>query len=194
MVSTPTPYDGKLIVGDTGYRLIMFGPDGPVPDLYVDDISVSETEDGDHIIYSAIGNKGGIRSPPAEVHIYVNDELVYNETYDPLEGNDLVAANVKLSLDGSSDIKVTVVQRPEAWYHIEEENTRNNEKSLTVGGVAQTISSRPSLFMIGLVLGVIIGWVVFFKIAERKDFDEDPDYSETDWEGEEGDEEDPKGG
>lgn len=194
MVSTPAPSDGKLLVGDTGYRLILFGPDGPKPDLYVDDVIASETEDGDHIIYAAIGNKGGVRSPPAEVHIYVDDELVFNESFTPLEADELKAASVKVTLDGKAEIKVKVTQMPEAWYHIQEENTGNNDKSLTVGGVAQTISSRPSLFMIGLVLGVIIGWIVFIKIAERKELDEDLDYSETDWEDEEGNEEYPKNG
>ena len=179
MVSTPTPYNGKLLVGDCGYRLIAFGPDGPKPDLYIEDVTVSEKDDDDEcVIYVTFGNKGGVRGPPAELNISVEGKTKFSRLYGPLDAGELEAGNVKVKMEsGSNEIKVKVTQRPSAWYHIHETNTGNNDKTVKVGGVVQMVTSPPGTFILGIVIGGIAAWFIAGWLATRKEdeWDEDPE-------------------
>ena len=177
----PTPYNNKLIVGEfTGMHLAAFGIDGPKPDLYVGDLAVSEKNDDDErIVYTTVGNKKNtVLSPPFDIHIYVDGKLKYNDSYDSLAPGELVAANINVDESGSFEVEVKVTQRPAGWYHIEETNLGNNEESLKVGGIVQTVTSAPLTFVWGLAIGGVATWFLAGYLATRKGDEEE----EEEWE------------
>jgi len=167
-IAGPVPYNDKLIVGDFfgPSHLIAFGAGGPKPDLFVDDLTVSESnDDGERIVYATLGNKPKtVMSPPFDVHIFVDGDLEYNGSFESLAPGDLAAANVKLDMGGGShEIEVKIIQRPTGWYHIEEVNLANNEESIKVGGVFAAVAggsafALPLWFILGLLIGFLLAW------------------------------------
>ena len=166
MVSTPTPYNGKILLGDCGYRLSAWAPDGPKPDLYVEDITATDDDDGERYVYATVGNKAGtVRGPPFQVEIFVDGNREYNESYGSLDPGELTGAMVKVDMGGGShEIEVKITQHPSGWYHIAETNLANNEDSIKVGGVIKAIAGGsvfaiPLWFILGLLLGFGLAWL-----------------------------------
>ncbi len=171
----PTPYNDKLIVGEfTGMHLAAFGIDGPKPDLYVEDLTVSEKNDDDErIVYATLGNKKNtVLSPPFDVHIYVDGKLKFNESYDSLAPGELTSANIKVDESGSFEVAVKIIQRPTGWYHIQETNLGNNEESVKIGGAMEMVTSAPATFIWGLAVGGATTWFLAGYLMTRKSKDE----------------------
>lgn len=176
ILAQPAVYNDKFIIGDWfGSHLIAIGSGGPKPDLFVDDLTVSDANDNDErIVYATVGNKPNtVVSPPFDVQIKVDGELMYNESFASLAPGDLAAANVKLDMGGGShDIEVKIIQRPTGWYHIEEVNLANNEESIKVGGIfaaaaGESAFALPLWFILGLLIGFCLAW--FFVGGREKE-------------------------